>query len=86
MIFHFCPICPVHVGFYDQQPLTPVLAHGRLLLFTAASVVMWMGLLIIRKTSSISRIKFQNLIVICPLLQLSLPNPLKPGVKLRIKM
>ena len=32
------------------------------------------------KTSSISRTKFQNLNVSCPLLQLSLPNPLKPGV------
>ena len=41
-----------------------------------------------RKTSSISRTKFQNLNVSCPLLhlQLSLPNPLKPGVKLRMKM
>ena len=39
-----------------------------------------------RKTSSISRTKFQNLNDSCPLLQLSLPNPLKPGVKLRMKM
>ena len=41
---------------------------------------------IYRKTSSISRTKFQNLNVSCSLLQLSLPNPLKPGVKLRMKM
>ena len=39
-----------------------------------------------RKTSSISRTKFQSLNVSCVLLQLSLLNPLKPGVKLRMKM
>ena len=39
-----------------------------------------------RKTSSISRTKFQNLNVSCILLQLSSLNPLKPGVKLRMKM
>ena len=39
-----------------------------------------------RKTSSISRTKFQNLNVSCIILQLSSPNPLKPGVKLRMKM
>ena len=39
-----------------------------------------------RKTSSISRTKSQNLNVSCFLLQRSLPNPLKPGVKLRMKM
>ena len=39
-----------------------------------------------RKTSSISRTKSQNLNVSCILLQLSLLNPLKPGVKLRMKM
>ena len=39
-----------------------------------------------RKTSIISRTKFQNWNVSCPLLQLSLPNPLKPGVKLKMKM
>ena len=39
-----------------------------------------------RKTSSISRAKSQNLNVSCILLQLSLLNPLKPGVKLRMKM
>ena len=38
-----------------------------------------------RKTSSISRTKFQNLNVSCILLQLSSLNPLKPGVKLRMK-
>ena len=40
----------------------------------------------IRKTSSISRTKSPNLNVSCLALQLSLPNPLKPGVKLRMKM
>ena len=39
-----------------------------------------------RKTSSISRTKYQNLNVSCILLQLSSLNPLKPGVKLRMKM
>ena len=39
-----------------------------------------------RKTSSICRTKYQNLNVSCLALQLSLPNPLKPGVKLRMKM
>ena len=38
------------------------------------------------KTSSISRTKSQNLNVSCLLLQWPLPNPLKPGVKLRMKM
>ena len=39
-----------------------------------------------RKTSSTSRTKFQSLNVSCVLLQLSSLNPLKPGVKLRMKM
>ena len=39
-----------------------------------------------RKTSSISRNKSQNWNVSCILLQLSSLNPLKPGVKLRMKM
>ena len=39
-----------------------------------------------RKTSSISRSKPQNLNVSHLVLQLSLPNSLKPNVKLRMKM
>ena len=39
-----------------------------------------------RKTSSISRTKSQSFNVSCILAQLSLLNPLKPGVKLRMKM
>ena len=39
-----------------------------------------------RKTSSIIRTKSQNLNVSCILLQLSSLNPLKLGVKLRMKM
>ena len=39
-----------------------------------------------RKTPSISSTKFQSLNVSCVLLQLSSLNPLKPGVKLRMKM
>ena len=38
------------------------------------------------KTFSISGTKSQNLNVSCILLQLSSLNPLKPGVKLRMKM
>ena len=39
-----------------------------------------------RKTSSISRTKSQNLNVSRIILKLSSLNPLKPGVKLRMKM
>ena len=39
-----------------------------------------------RKTSSISRTKYQNLNVSCILALLSSLNPSKPGVKLRMKM
>ena len=39
-----------------------------------------------RKTSSISRTKSRNSNVSCILLRLSSLNPLKPGVKLRMKM
>ena len=39
-----------------------------------------------RKVSNIRRTKSQNLNATRPTLQLSLPNPLKPGVKLRMKM
>ena len=38
------------------------------------------------KTSCIRHTKSQNLNISCLLLQWSLPNPLKPGVKLRMKM
>ena len=39
-----------------------------------------------RKTFGISRTKYQNLNVSCIPLQLPSLNPLKPGVKLRMKM
>ena len=39
-----------------------------------------------RKFSNISRTKSQNLNDSCLVLQLSLTNPLKPGVKWRMKM
>ena len=42
--------------------------------------------MVYRKTSSISSTKSQNLNVSCILLPLSSLNPLKPGVKLRMKM
>ena len=38
------------------------------------------------QTSNISCTKSQNINASCLVLQLSLPNPLKPGIKLRIKM
>ena len=38
------------------------------------------------QTSSISCMKSKNLIVSHLVMQLSLPNPLEPGVKLRMKM
>ena len=41
---------------------------------------------IYRKISNIRRIKSQNLNVCRLVLQLSLPNPMKPGVKSRMKM
>ena len=40
----------------------------------------------VRQTSNISRTKYQNLNVSRFVLQLSLPNPLMPGVKLRVKI
>ena len=43
-------------------------------------------ILIYRKTSSISRTKSQNLNVPNLVLQLSFLNPLKPGVKSKMKM
>ena len=39
-----------------------------------------------RQVSNIRRTKSQNINVSCLVLQLSLPNPLKPCVKLRMKM
>ena len=59
-------------------PLYPVL-YGYLQLA-------WHRQDIYRKTPSISHTKAQNLNVSHLVLQLSLPNPLKPGVKLRMKM
>ena len=47
---------------------------------------MWSTIYMNCKTSSISRTKSQNLNVSCIPLQLSSLNPLKPGVKLRMKM
>ena len=41
---------------------------------------------IYRQFSNISRIQSQNINVSRPVLQLSLSNPFKPGVKLRMKM
>ena len=41
---------------------------------------------IYRQTSNIRRTEFQNLNVYRLVLQLSLPNPLQPGVESRMKM
>ena len=46
---------------------------------------MW-ALVYYRKTSNISRIKSQNLNDYRLVLHLALPNPLKPGLKPRMKM
>ena len=48
--------------------------------------LVWQKINTYRKTSRISRTNSQNLNVSCILLQLSSLNPLKPGVKLRMKM
>ena len=61
------------------------IAHGISDFYFKYAVFIYI-LLMYRKTSSISRTKFQNLNVSCILLQLSSLNPLKPGVKLRMKM
>ena len=52
----------------------------------SALFVVGYPLYLYRKISSISRTKSQNLNAFCILLQLSSLNPLKPGVKLRMKM
>ena len=46
----------------------------------------WKSHLTYRKISNIRRTKYPNLNVSHLALQLSLPNPMKPGVKLRMKM
>ena len=48
--------------------------------------VMKKNIYIHSKIPNISHTKSPNLIVSCLVLQLSLPNPMKPGVKLRMKM
>ena len=47
---------------------------------------LWLWVMSYRKTSSMSRTKYQSLNVSCILLQLSSLSPLKPCVKLRMKM
>ena len=49
-------------------------------------LVMFVQISTYHKTASISRTKSQNLTVFRVVLQLSLPNPLKPGVKSSMKM
>ena len=50
------------------------------------SVLLYIGLFYYRLISDIRFTKSQILNVFCLVLQLSLPNSLKPGVKLRMKM
>ena len=71
---HPCPFC-------NSDSTKPSLnwEHGWLITFH-----WFMGMH--RKTSSISRTKSQSLNESCILAQLSLLNPLNPGVKLRMKM
>ena len=55
--------------------------------FVFCYVVAWLNLhFTYHKTSSIGRTNSQNLNVSRVLLQWPLPNPLKPGIKLRMKM
>ena len=42
--------------------------------------------LLYRQAYDIRRIKSQNLNIVCLVLQLSFPSPLKPGVKSRMEM
>ena len=49
-------------------------------------VLHWVSQHVYRKVSNTRRAKSQNIIASRLILQLSLPNPLKPGVKLRMKM
>ena len=58
----------------------------RILLKQDSQLTHCISLMSYRKTSSISHTKSQNLNVSCILLQLSSLNPLKPCVKLRMKM
>ena len=51
-----------------------------------ADEAIWWGMGICRKPSNIKHTKSQNLNESHFILQLSLPNPLKPGVKSRMKM
>ena len=46
----------------------------------------WSAILVYRKISNMIRTKSPNLNVSGLVLQLSLPNPVKPGVKSRMKM
>ena len=65
-------------------PVVELVMHSwtRITFVTSVSVMC----LSYRKTSSISRTKFQNLNVSCIIMQLSSFNSLKPGVKLIMKM
>ena len=54
--------------------------------FAHGFVVLCYAVAIYRQTSNIRRIEFQSLDVPRLVLQLSLPNPLKPGSKSRMKM
>ena len=69
--------CPTFNGGFTKPPLK--LGHGWV-------ITSHMKLGMYRKVSNIRRTKSQNLNASRLILSLSLPNPLKPGVKLRMKM
>ena len=80
--FTSVPLCGGNTLLSDGFP-----CHG--VTITCVVSILWIiafGQKIYRKTSSISRTKSQNLNISCLLLQWSLHDPLKPGVKLRMKM
>ena len=76
--------------FIDENALT--MSVNKMVTYVEAAMCSLMALakelrlLTYRKTSSISPTKCQSLNVSCILVQLSSRNPLKPDVKLRMKM
>ena len=77
------PRLAIHDANYSGASKKPILPDGH-----KCKVVFHKGTLLItyRKISNIRRTKWPNLNVSCLVLQLSLPNPMKPGVKSRMKM
>ena len=75
-----------HASFFIATPKSKSIKNMTCLLFNRIEQSSCTLEVTYRKTPSISRTKFENLNLSCILLQLSSLNPLKPGVKLRMKM